>query len=301
MNEKDFDSLNDKCIDLGVCFQPGPGGLPMALINNEQGSAEIALHGAHVMSFFPKGEKPVLWMSRSSWFLPDKPIRGGIPVCWPWFGGHPSNTAIPAHGFARISEWQFADAGRLDSGATWLELKLTEKDIDEQFKDFPFEAVLHITVGNVLEVALQIKNTGEKEICFSAALHSYFNISDINQIAVSGLAGREYLDTLNNTQAVQNGKITVNAEIDRVYLDTEDACVIEDSGYNRTIRIAKSGSRSTVIWNPWIDKSKRMPDFGDEEYHNMICVETTNAQNDARSLEPGAIHVIKAEISTGIL
>jgi D-hexose-6-phosphate mutarotase len=288
--------LNDKFAGEQLQFIEGPGGLTVARISNSLAEADIALHGAHVMSFVPKGQKPVLWMSESSWFEENKPIRGGIPVCWPWFGGHPTDGGMPSHGFARISEWQVEDTGTLEGGVTYIVLKLTENEIADCFKDFAFEARIRVEVGNELSVALIVDNTGSEKMCFSAALHSYFNVSDITNISIHGLDGREYIDTLDDTRHVQSGDRTFDAETDLVYLDTDDKCVIDDTGLDRRIFIDKEGSRSAVVWNPWIAKAQRMPDFGDDEYQTMVCVETTNAYNDARSLAPGEQHILRAII-----
>ncbi len=288
--------LNDRYSIPGeVFFKEGQGGFTTVCVNNKYAAAEISLHGAHVMSYTPHGEKPVLWMSGSSNFQPDKPIRGGIPVCWPWFGGHPSDKDKPSHGFARITDWHVADTDTVKDG-TLVILQLTERNITANFREFPFDIRMEVLVGSELHVSLVIVNTGKEKMSFSAALHSYFNISDIASVSVEGLANCKYLDTLDHIFKVQKGIITFDAETDRVYLNTQAACIIDDPGFNRRIRIAKSGSNSTVVWNPWIEKSKRMPDFGDEEYHTMLCIETTNAENDARIIAPAERHTLKAII-----
>ncbi len=289
-------SLNDRYSMPGeLFFKEGAGGFPVICVNNKYASAEIALHGAHIMSYVPAGEKPVLWMSGSSYFQPDKPIRGGIPICWPWFGGHPSDKNKPSHGFARLVDWHIAEISSRQNG-TLIALRLTEKGIPENFREFNFEIKLEVLVGRELQVALVIVNTGKEKINFSAALHTYFNISDIAAVTVEGLDDCKYLDTLDHIFKVQHGKISFNAETDNVYLNTEATCIIDDPGFARRIRIAKSGSRSTVVWNPWTEKSKRMPDFGDEEYHSMLCVETVNAENDARVIAPAEKHSLKVII-----
>ncbi len=289
-------ALNDRYSIPGeLFFKEGPGGLTAICINNKYASAEILLHGAHIMSYIPTGEKPVLWMSGSSYFQPDKPVRGGIPVCWPWFGGHPSDKNKPSHGFARIADWQVAETDTKPNG-TLVILRLTEKDIPANLREFPFDIKLEVLVGRELQVSLAIVNTGKEKMCFTAALHSYFNISDIAAVTVEGLENCKYLDTLDHIFKVQKGVINFDAETDRVYLNTQAACVIDDPGFSRRIKIAKSGSNSTVVWNPWIEKSKRMPDFGDEEYHTMLCIETTNAENDARVIVPAERHILKAII-----
>jgi D-hexose-6-phosphate mutarotase len=276
-------------------FKEGPGGFATVCVNNKYASAEISLHGAHVMSYIPKSEKPVLWMSGSSYFQPDKPIRGGIPLCWPWFGGHPSDKSKPSHGFARIADWHVAETDAKPNG-TLVILRLTEKDIPANFREFPFEIRLELLVGRDLQVALAVVNTGKEKMSFSAALHSYLNVSDIASVTVEGLDNCKYLDLLDHTFKVQKGIIAFDAETDRVYLNTQATCIIDDPGFSRRIKIAKSGSNSTVVWNPWIEKSKRMPDFGDEDYHAMLCIETANAENDARVIAPAEKHILKAII-----
>ncbi len=291
-NIMDLETLNSRFGGDGISFSVGPGNLTVARLENELGMAELALHGGHVMSFVPGGGAPVLWMSRESWFAADKPIRGGIPVCWPWFGAHPTNAQFPSHGFARISEWQVKSAGKTADQVSWLELGLTERQVAKSFFPQPFDLRLRVEVSDVLSVALRIENTGDEHLNFSAALHSYFNISDIGNIAVVGFDGKPCLDTLDNTRHVQSGSLKFERETDLVFFDCEEDCFIEDSGLKRRIRIAKSGSSSAVVWNPWSDKAGRMPDFGNDEYRSMVCVETTNALDDARTLAPGKRHTL---------
>ena len=285
--------LNAEFGNSEVKFFADSHGMSCAELSNKFGKATVALHGAHIMSYIPKGQEAVLWMSEKSWFEPGKPIRGGIPVCWPWFGGHPSNSEMPSHGFARISEWEVVASGDSETGNTFLELALTPGLIDEKFRTDDFLVKIKVELSEKLSAALIVDNTENKELAFSAALHSYFNISDISKVQLSGLNGVSYLDTLDDSKHVQEGNITFAAETDSVYLDTEDTCVIDDPGFNRKIKISKTGSRSTVVWNPWTAKSQRMPDFGDEEFHTMLCVETANAETDARVLAPGESHTLQ--------
>ncbi|QSH40486.1 D-hexose-6-phosphate mutarotase [Lentisphaerota bacterium ZTH] len=280
-----------------VNFEEGPNGMPVARLDNEYGAAAIATHGAHVLNFAPAGCEPVIWLSEYSWYEADKPIRGGIPVCWPWFGGHPQNPDWPAHGFARISEWNVIAAGQMENGKTFIEFELTPDDIAEEFRTFDFKLTLKAVAGSELRVELTCENTSEFPIEFSTALHSYFNISEISKIKISGLSGKEYIDTLDNSRHIQSDDITVNAETDLFFPETADLCTISDTGWNRKIIISKEGSNSTVVWNPWSDKAARMPDFGDREYHGMVCVETTNAEADSISLNPEEIHTVTTIIS----
>jgi glucose-6-phosphate 1-epimerase len=289
--------LNQEFGNSEIRFYTDSHGFIRVELNNPMGKAEIALHGAHLMSFIPKGQKAVLWMSKKSYFEAEKPIRGGIPVCWPWFGGHPCDSTMPSHGFARLFSWEPVASGN-ENGTTFLELALTPGLIADRFKTNDFLVKLRVEVSSKLSVALIIEDTGSENLSYSAALHSYFNISDISKIKIIGLDSRTFIDTLDDTRHVQEGDITFAAETDLVYLDTEDTCIIDDPGFKRKIKISKTGSRSTVVWNPWDAKAQRMPDFGDNEYHKMVCVETTNAETDARTLAPGECHTLQVIIES---
>ncbi len=272
-------------------------GLPLAGVENKFATAKISFQGANVMEYIPKGEKPVLWMSEKSYFAPGKPIRGGVPICWPWFGAHPSNPELPAHGFARLCLWNLSSIKNLPDESTEVILTLTDKDVPAEFKAQPFQLRFIVTVGPQLTMALEMTNTGGDNLDITGALHTYFNVSDISKVWVEGLDKAHSFDSLTKQEVIQQGAIRFDAEFDRVFLNTEGDCVICDPGYSRRIRIAKKGSRSAVVWNPWIEKAKRMPDFGDEEYHTMLCVETTNARDDRRSIPPGNTHTLTAIIS----
>ena len=281
-----------------VAFKAGPGGLTVAELSHPDGTATVAVHGAHVLTFQPRGAAPVLWVSRQSRFAAGQPIRGGIPVCWPWFGDHPTDPAKAKHGFARLAEWTVRAAGPAPDGATRLELGLTDSPFTRDLWPFAFDVALTVSVNAQLRVSLRVRNTDRQAFTFGAALHTYFHVSDVIRIAIDGLDGCEYLDTVGPVQRKrQQGRITIAEETDRIYLGTAAACTIEDPGLGRRIRVAKTGSHSTVVWNPWIAKAKRMPDFGDDEYPEMLCVETTNAAEDQVTLPPGGEHVLAATLS----
>lgn len=290
--------LNQEFGSSEICFYTDSHGLACAELNNPMGKASLALHGAHIMSFIPKGQEAVLWMSEKSYFEAGKPIRGGIPICWPWFGGHPCDSAMPSHGFARISVWEPIASGKCADGATFLELALTPALIADEFRTDNFLVKLRVEVSDKLSAALIIDNCSDKDLSYSAALHSYFNISDIENITINGLDGKPFIDTLDDSNHVQQGDISFAAETDLVYLDTEDTCIISDPGFKRKIKVSKAGSRSTVVWNPWNAKAQRMPDFGDNEFHKMVCVETTNAESDARILAPNECHTLQVIIES---
>jgi glucose-6-phosphate 1-epimerase len=253
------------------------------------------LQGAHVLHFQPRGQQPVLWASQHSFFALGRPIRGGIPICWPWFGTHPTDAAKPGHGFARTSAWEILGTSAGPEG-TGIELGLTSSPATLELWPHPFSLRLRALFSAQLQVELHVHNPGDQPFSMSAALHSYFSVSQASAIAIRGLEGSSYFDKVGGTPQRQEGPVRISAETDRVYQDTTAECCIEDPGLGRRILVAKQGSRSTVVWNPWVAKAARMEDFGGEEYHQMVCVETANAPPDQVTLLPGSAHCLQALI-----
>lgn len=288
-----FRSIDD------VTFTGGPGELgPVAEIANRHATATVALHGAHVMAFRPHGHGPVLWVSVKSAFRPDKAIRGGIPVCWPWFGDHPTDPRKPPHGFVRAAPWDVVAAEPGGEGATQIRFRIADDERTYALWPHRFELELVVSVGTALRVDLVIRNTGDAPFTSGGALHSYFGVGNVEDVGIHGLDGRTYINKVDRLERkVQHGAVRIGAETDRVYLDTTSECVIEDPGQRRRIRIAKKGSRSTVVWNPWREKAASMSDFGADEYTRMVCVETANAADNVVSIPPSAEHVLATCIS----
>lgn len=280
-----------------VSFGSGSGGLAVAALSNRHGSAIVSLHGGQVLDYTPRGQRPVLWVSSKAVFAGGKAIRGGIPVCWPWFGPHRGNAELPAHGFARNALWEVAAT---DGGgqATSISLALHPAEAMRALWPHAFSLTIKVTLAEALQVALSARNTGESPVTCTAALHSYFAVSDINSVQITGLEGVQFRDQLDGDRIkVENGPIRFSGETDRVYRCTTGDCVIEDSGWGRAVRVAKSGSRSTVVWNPWFAKAARMSDFGDAEFRDMVCVETANADDDAVEIGPGRTHTLATSVS----
>ncbi|KAA3665434.1 MAG: D-hexose-6-phosphate mutarotase [Chloroflexi bacterium] len=281
----------------------GAGDLPVMRVENEVATAVISIYAGHVLSYQPKrqpkGQPDVLWMSKEAVFDVDQPIRGGIPVIWPWFGPHPTDGNQFAHGFARRMMWGVKETGEDENGRIHITLELTETEETKDVFSHDFELKLTIVVGLALEVTLIVENKSDAEFSYTAALHSYFNISNIDDISIRGLEGVTYLDQLDDMQRKEQvGPIQFTEETDRIYVETTAVCEIIDPGLNRVIWIDKRGSESTVVWNPWIEKSQRMADFGDDEYRSMVCVETANAADDVVMLEPGEVGGVTAVIGT---
>ena len=294
-----INELNKRFGIAGVLeFEPYHGVFVAARIRNAAGEALVSLHGGQVMAFQPTGEEPVLWVSRECRYAPRTALRGGIPVCWPWFGSHPVDKSQPSHGFARLENWLVMSAEAVDAAHTRLKLSLG--DIPDWRGPWPQASTLSltVTVGAALELVLTMQNASDQPMRCTTALHTYFNVADVSAIQVTGLDGCRYLDTVTTPwqERIQEGPVTFGHEVDRAYLDTEATCEIHDPGLARRLVIEKSGSRSTVVWNPWIAKSQRMPDFGDDEYPGMVCVETVNTASDARVIAPGDAHTLAATI-----
>lgn len=279
-------------------FITGAGDFVIARISNEFATAEIALHGGQVLHFQPKGEEPVLWLSPDSEFSPNRAIRGGIPLCWPWFGPHPSNAELPKHGFARLLDWQVIGSGRLASGKTRIRMVLPQINATKNWWTSPFSLSVEITIGKELDVALRAHNPGPESFRMTAALHSYFVVRDVESIAINGLDGKIYLDQpAGGVPRLQAEEVSLRGEVDRVYLDTTNTCTIIDPRLKRQIQVRKRGSRSTVIWNPGAELVKNIKDFTDNQWHNVVCLETANAASDVIEIPPGGHHELGTTIS----
>jgi len=266
------------------------GDLPFIHVKNKSASAQICIQGAHVMHYQPEGEKKdILWMCCNSYFEKGKPIRGGIPVCWPWFGPNMDAENLPAHGFARLMFWTLDSIQEPDENCTILHLSLNDNDFSRKLWNYSFHLEIEIQIGKTLAVQLISKNTGDKSFLITEALHSYFNIGNIANVAVKGLESALYLNKVEgaNSMIKQKGAITFNAEFDSVFSQCKQPIHIVDTFFNRTITVEKKNSNSTIVWNPWIAKSKRMPDFTPDSYLTMVCVETANVLSDAIKIEPG--------------
>lgn len=284
-------------IDGQVRIQPGAGDLPCIKITHALANATIYLHGAHVTQYQPAAQPDLLFLSEKSHFSPDQPIRGGIPICFPWFGPRQGHPESPAHGFARILPWQL-ESTSADAKSVQVVLTLESNEKTRASWDHDFTARYTITIGRTLNLALQVTNNGTTPFSFEEALHTYFRVHDIHQARIDGLSGTCYLD---KTDALKQklqpaGAIEITSETDRVYLNTVSRCVIHDRGGRRRITIDKEGSQNTVVWNPWINKSRAMADFGDDEWPGMLCVETANVGCGQVTLQPGASHTMTATI-----
>jgi D-hexose-6-phosphate mutarotase len=279
-------------------FLAGRSGIPVVEIKNELAEATISLEGGQVMTFRPHDQEHVLWLSSFAPLKKEKSIRGGIPVCWPWFGAHAFDKQKPAHGFARNMLWTVKETKIRDDGATKITLELSDNEDTWSLWPHTFQLQLQIIIGSQLQLELSTYNIEDKNFIVSEALHSYFRISDVNQVKIHGLEYCTYLDKVDNfTNKIQKGTLTINDEVDRIYLGTTADCVIEDYGLKRNIRIAKQKSQSTVVWNPGMEKASELGDLGHRGFRKMVCVETANVAENAITVEPSDRHSLKVVIS----
>ena len=292
MDLHDITALEDRFGIAGaVSFREGPGGLPVAEITGGLAEGGIALQGAHLYRWIPAGRAPVVWLSARAKFGPGQSIRGGVPVCWPWFGPHETDSTLPAHGFARTTPWEVIETGVMPDGSVRLGFRLPRNEANLAQWPYTTPVEIRYTLGEALAIELLTKNRGTSPIVLGEALHTYFAVSDVREIAVDGLDGTEYLDKVDGGRRKRHtGGVRFGGEVDRVYLGTEADCLIVDPGLSRRIRIEKKGGRSTVVWNPWEEKARKMGDFAADGYLGMVCVESANAADDALILEPGGEH-----------
>ncbi|MDH5395723.1 MAG: D-hexose-6-phosphate mutarotase [Gammaproteobacteria bacterium] len=282
-------------------FKMGKGDIPVVEVKNEFSSALISLQGAHVLSWKPVGEDDVIWLSSDAKFAIGKSVRGGIPICWPWFGAHASNNAFPAHGYARTVTWQVKNTEALASGETQITFQLDTQQLDHSLLEMWPQATVaeySLTIGKTLTMELTTWNNSETAMTIGQALHTYFNINDVRETRITGLEGKPYLDKTDGfKRKMQTGPVIISDEVDRVYLDTADDVVIDDS--QRKIIITKEGSHSTVVWNPWKTVADKMGDLGEDGYLKMVCVESANAAEDTVSIAAGEHYSLRVIYKLG--
>ena len=279
-----------------VTFAERYGG-PVALLQAGGATAVVALQGAQVLSYVPPNQSEVLWLSPVAKLGTGKAVRGGVPVCWPWFGPHPIDQTKPAHGFVRASPWSVTgSAAKLGRARLVLAYDASPKSQP----DWPHRALaeIEITLAETLTIALSTENRGENDLLLTQALHTYLAVGEIGAVTVNGLVDRPFIDQLSpGPMRREHEPISVKAEIDRIYQDSEGPVIVTDRKGGRHIRVSKTGSRSTVLWNPWVEKSARLGDMGGDGYRHMLCVEAANAGNDTVTLAPGERHRLTTELS----
>jgi glucose-6-phosphate 1-epimerase len=277
------------------------GGLQYLEIDNPLASGRISLQGGQVIAWQPKFlDQPVLWLSSNARFVKGRSIRGGVPICWPWFGAHPTDSTFCPHGFARVIPWRVMDIDATPTGATRIILEMQDTPEAQRQLSYPYNLTLTITIGRRLRVEMATVNKADHPFVIGEAFHTYLNISDIANVSIVGMQDCVYADKiLKYERNVEHNDLTFDGgEFDRVYIHHSSDCSVHDVGYNRIIHVSKSGSDTTVVWNPGADKAGQMADMGaNDEWRKTICVETTNALDNMVVINPGRTHVISAEYS----
>ena len=274
-----------------------PDGLDSLEIRGAFGNAQIFLQGAHLTGFRPRGLREMLFVSRQSHFKPGKAIRGGIPLIFPWFGPREGHPDAPMHGLVRTRAWRVLDIEVPDQGAARVVLGLESCPETLAAWPHPFKTQIEFRMDSTLRIAWRIENTGSDSFTFEQALHPYFPVADIHSARVLGLQNAHFIDKTSGgtlcTDAKQEVRFT--QETDRLYLDTRAALILEDPAAQARLTVTKSGSDSSVVWNPWIEKAASLADLADDEWQNFVCVEQVNAKHNAVTLAPGAVHEMDAE------
>ena len=275
----------------------GNGGLPRISITTAAATAEIYLHGAQVTSWRPTGGDEVIFLSGQSQFAAGRAIRGGIPICFPWFRNKVDDPKAPSHGFVRTKAWQL-DAIERTGDAVTVTLSTGSDESTRAAWAYEFRLVHRVTVGAELVQELVMSNTGAVALRFEEALHTYFRVGDAASVRIRGLEGVRYLDnTANNAEKQQLGEIVFTGPTDRAYQETTHAVEILDPVLRRSIRLVKESSRTTVVWNPWIEGAHSLADLGDDEWRSMACVEGSNIRAFAVELAAGQQHTMKTTLT----
>jgi len=274
----------------------GNGGLLKVRITSPHATGEMYLHGAQVTSWKPTGAEEALFLSSRSHFEDAHAIRGGVPICFPWFGDKADDAKAPAHGFVRTKAWQLESIAQAADTIT-VGMFTGSDEVTRKWWPADFRLVHRATFGRELSLELMVTNTGAKPLRFEEALHAYYRVGSIEPARVQGLGGVHYLDkTDSNRERVQQGDIVIVSETDRVYLNTEAEVELEDPVFARRIGVDKRNSRTTVVWNPWIEKARALSDLGDDEWRQMICVECSNVSDFAVTLAPGQQHTMNTTV-----
>ncbi len=278
-------------------------------IRHGQAELLVAQQGAHILSYQLAGQPPLIWLNDEAVFKTGKSIRAGVPVCWPWFGNfarnpqsvqamRTSNEAPSAHGFVRAMDWEL---GGIEAEGESLKVEFLLPYPEGGFPGWPHQVdlTLSIRLDEQLHIQLTSHNRGSETVSISQALHSYFAVSDVREVHVEGVDGLSYIETLDNWKTItQTGDLRFTGETDRIYLDVPPQLRIVDPAWERRIVLTSTGSRTTVIWNPWIDRAAAFSDMADDGWQRMLCIETANVMGDVVNLAPGASHTLGVSVGS---
>ena len=271
----------------------------------------VAQQGAQILSYQQAEQPPLIWLSPQAAYQRGQSVRGGVPLCWPWFGdlrrnpqavqAHFHLEQAPAHGLVRTLDWELLGIEEEDDAVT---LRFAYDTRTQPLEGWPRDTGLTFVVrlAQDLGMSLETHNRGDTPLTLSQALHSYFAVSDVRQVSVEGLQACRYIDTLQDWQELrQQDDLGFSAETDRIYLDTSARLSIIDPGWGRRIHLDSRGSRSAVLWNPWIDKALRLSQFPADAWQNMLCIETANVLEDVVQLNAGERHRLELRLSSELI
>lgn len=268
-------------------------GYPAIRVETAGAAAEVALHGAHLTHWQPAGADPVIFTSPDAIYREGKAIRGGVPICWPWFNAHPTDPSKPSHGFARNRFWTLSETGE-DDESVLLFFDLEPSEETKALWPHQFALSLTLRIGATLRLDLTTENLDDAPFTISSALHTYFAVGDLAEVSVHGLEDTDYLDTVGDpTVRQQDGPITFGGEVDRIYRAAPPVR-LTDRAFKRSILLGNSGSNSTVVWNPSLEKAQALADLPDNAFRDFVCIETANAGEDLVTIQPGESHTLKA-------
>jgi glucose-6-phosphate 1-epimerase len=279
----------------------GNDGLLRVQINGSQVEGEIYLHGAQVTSWKPAGSDEVLFVSKKSRWQEGQAIRGGIPICFPWFRAKVDDPKAPAHGFVRTKSWQLESIVEDESGVA-VSMSTESDEHTRRWWPADFRLVYRIVLGSELSLELTCTNTGETDLRFEEALHTYNRISDVANVRLQGLDAVEFLDNIDSNKAkIHNGEVTISSATDSAFISTQSDVDLIDPQLSRHIRLKKTNSLTTVVWNPWREGAAHLGDLGDGEWTQFLCVEASNVLDASVTLTPGEKHKMTAVLHTGNL
>jgi glucose-6-phosphate 1-epimerase len=280
-------------------FIEGNGGFLNIAIRNGKAKALISTYGGQILSYQPaSASKDLLFLSEKAYYQQGKAIRGGTPICWPWFGPDPEYLGRSSHGFVRNRLWTVVGTGTAQNGDTMVSLGVANTAETEEIWPQSFKATITFIVGETLTIQLLTENTGSQAFTISQALHTYFKVGDVNQVQVLGLEGCDYIDKVDGgQQKSQVGVVRFTEECDRIYANPGSQLVITDAALNRRININAQGSKSAVIWNPWVETGNSIADLAAGDYQRFLCVETANAAHDLIEVLPGQSFQLQAQYS----
>ncbi|TEA62056.1 MULTISPECIES: D-hexose-6-phosphate mutarotase [unclassified Pseudomonas] len=278
-------------------------------IRHGQAEVLVAQQGAHILSYQVDGQPPIIWLNDKAMFKTGQSIRAGVPVCWPWFGKferNPQSVQVmrvseepaAAHGFVRTMDWEL---GGIETEGESLKVEFKLPYPEGGFPGWPHQVDLTLTLrlDDQLHISLTSHNRGTDSVSISQALHSYFAVSDVRNVRVEGVDGLDYIETLDDWKThTQQGDLRFAGETDRIYLDVPPQLSIVDPAWERRIVLTATGSRTAVIWNPWIDRAAALSDMDNDGWQRMLCIETANVMSDVMTLAPDAGHTMGVSIGS---